>query len=359
MFNISSINPITLSISLFAIYFLYNKFQQTNLRISDLEDILNDKKEHIRTINKKITLTAKLFKIVKKNQLFYHFGIFDNDTRINTIPRNETEYKGICMCVLGKKDNKYIKEFISFYKKMGVDKIFLYDNNLRTDEKFEDILKEEIENDFVNISDVRGYYDIQDLVNNDCYQKNRYNYSWIVFFDLDEYIYFKNNKTNLKDFLNHPRFKKCDVIGLNSRFYTDNNYIQYKNESIIKRFSTPSKFQKNEVKSIIRGGLVDFIMEINSPILLNNTCDVKGNIVNLTKTNLIDINYDYAYLRHYYTKTIEEFCNKIKGEDEDEIYNIYQIKMKEFFKINSFSDEKLLFLEKCLNGTKFKNNNGK
>ena len=31
----------------------------------------------------------------------------------------------ICICCLGKEENRYIREFVSFYKKIGVDKIFL------------------------------------------------------------------------------------------------------------------------------------------------------------------------------------------------------------------------------------------
>ena len=354
MFSIKTINPVTLTISLFIMYYLYNKIEENNLYISDLEDQIETKKERIIRLNKKITLTIKLLKIAKKNELYYKHGIFNNDTSIKILPRNETKNKGICMCVLGKLSNIYIKEFISFYKKMGVDKIFLYDNNWRPHEKFESVLKSEVESGFVNITDIRGYYGIQDFVNNECYQRNRYNYSWIIFFDLDEFIYFKDNKTTLKDFLYHPKFNNCDVIKLNWRFYTDNDYLRYKNESVIKRFSTPSKYQRRDIKSIIRGGLGDFIMEVHSPIFLNNTCDVNGNFINLTKNYLMDLKYDYAYLKHYYTKTVEEFCKKIRGGSANAFNLVYPVRMEGFFHINSITDEKILFLEKCLNVTGLK-----
>ena len=35
----------------------------------------------------------------------------------------------ICVCTLAKNENRYIKEFVEHYKKYGVDKIYLYDNN--------------------------------------------------------------------------------------------------------------------------------------------------------------------------------------------------------------------------------------
>ena len=36
----------------------------------------------------------------------------------------------VCLCTFGKQENRYIREFVSYYKKIGIDKIYLlYDNN--------------------------------------------------------------------------------------------------------------------------------------------------------------------------------------------------------------------------------------
>ena len=35
----------------------------------------------------------------------------------------------VCICTLGKKENRYVREFVEYYEKYGIDKIFLYDNN--------------------------------------------------------------------------------------------------------------------------------------------------------------------------------------------------------------------------------------
>ena len=42
----------------------------------------------------------------------------------------------ICLCTIVKYENKYISEFIEYYKKYGVDKIFIYDNNDINGENF-------------------------------------------------------------------------------------------------------------------------------------------------------------------------------------------------------------------------------
>ncbi len=46
----------------------------------------------------------------------------------------------VCLCTVGKEENKYILEFIEHYKKIGVDKIYLYDNNNIDGEHFEEVI---------------------------------------------------------------------------------------------------------------------------------------------------------------------------------------------------------------------------
>jgi len=43
----------------------------------------------------------------------------------------------ICLCTLGKEENKYVREYINHYFKYGVDKIFIYDNNDINGESFD------------------------------------------------------------------------------------------------------------------------------------------------------------------------------------------------------------------------------
>ena len=45
----------------------------------------------------------------------------------------------ICLCVIAKNENKYLREFVEYYKTIGYNKIFLYDNNDIFGEKFEEV----------------------------------------------------------------------------------------------------------------------------------------------------------------------------------------------------------------------------
>ena len=60
-----------------------------------------------------------------------------------------------------KRENRYIREFVEYYKKMKVDKIFLYDNNEENGETFDEILSDYIKDGYVNITNYRGLNVIQ------------------------------------------------------------------------------------------------------------------------------------------------------------------------------------------------------
>jgi hypothetical protein len=123
------------------------------------------------------------------------------------------------MCTIGKKENIYIKEFVDYYKKLGYNHIFLYDNNDINDERFDEILKTEIKNNFVTIINYRGYKGKKQNPQFDsyknCYQKNHHNYDWLSFFDIDEYLELNPLNQKIQEFLNQKKFNKCQVIKIN------------------------------------------------------------------------------------------------------------------------------------------------
>ena len=101
-----------------------------------------------------------------------------NNKEYNNRTFNKSDIK-VCLCVMGKEENIYAKEFINHYKKLGYNHIFLYDNNDLNGEKFEDVLKEEINERLVSIINYRGKKGkkgkiggIQLEIYYDCYEKN-------------------------------------------------------------------------------------------------------------------------------------------------------------------------------------------
>ena len=60
---------------------------------------------------------------------------------------------------------------------------------------------EYIKNNFIEIINFRGLVSAQLKEYQDCYKNNYKKYDWLIFFDMDEYLFLKNY-TNIKNFLN-------------------------------------------------------------------------------------------------------------------------------------------------------------
>ena len=271
----------------------------------------------------------------------------------------------MCLCIIGKKENIYAKEYIKHYKKLGYKHIYLYDNNDLNEEKFEDILKTEIRNGFVSIINYRGYRGPLDHPQfdayYDCYEKNNKNYQWLSFFDFDEFLELNPKNIKINNFLNNKRYDECENIKINWLIYSDNNLIHYEKKPITKRFTSPNfNIRYNiHIKSTIRGNLkINYWENTKDPHTsqnIFNTCSSSGSIIKYNSPFNDPPDYKNAILKHYHTKTIEEFCNKIKrGRATTKLdLGIKEIlfRLKIFFSINSKTKEKIKIIHQKLNIT--------
>ena len=231
------------------------------------------------------------------------------------------------------------------YEKYGVDKIFLYDNNKEDGEKFEDVINDYIEKGFVKILNWRGISNPVFRVMQDCYDKNKKNYTWLIFYELDEFINLRNY-TNIKIFLNQSKFDKCEVIHLNIINHSDNEKLHYENKSLAERFPAivPLEHSQISVKSILKGNLTDvqitWMHNINDYL---KACNGFGNKSDLEKGN----DFIYYVIDHYYSKSTEEFINKIKRGDawrDDDEYIMHRT--EKYLNQNHITFEKIDMLEK-------------
>jgi hypothetical protein len=262
------------------------------------------------------------------------------------IQLNKKEIK-VCICTIGKQENKYIKEFVEYYEKYGIDKIFLYDNNEKEGEHFEEVIKDYIDKGFVQITNWRGIKLPGKKALKECYMNNNKRFDWLIFYDIDEYIHLKNI-SNIKEFLNDKKFILCNKIYLNWVFHTDNNLLKYDNRSLHERFpeSEPNSLKKNKNyygtgKTIIRGRINN--INIKEVHLLDEkipSCNSYGKIINFTRKNhMKNLDFENYYIDHYYFKSLEEFIQKIKkgdtyfGHDK----NFLKHRLRRYLRINKIT----------------------
>ena len=287
-------------------------------------------------------------KTFKKLYFFlFFFFIFLNLKKI----KNYKEFK-VCICTIGKNENLYAREYVEFYKKIGVNKIFIYDNNERDGEKFDIILNDYIQNEFVDIIDFRGIQAPQLKAMEDCRKKNFRNFDWLIFYDMDEFIFLRNY-SNINDFLKQKIFHKCQRIQLNWFFHTDNNLLNYDNRSLAERF--PQKYKKwigikiggsDGIKSILKGNVN---IKINNVHYLNSnliSCDGFGKFKEIQGISTNESDHYYYYIDHYWSKSTEEFINKLTKGDValGNITYPFNGKIDIYFSINDITLNKINYL---------------
>ena len=260
----------------------------------------------------------------------------------------------ICLCAVAKEENKYIREFIEHYKNYDIDKIYIFDNNDKNGEKLEDVIVDYIKNGFVELIDYKGIKNPQILAYNDCYKRYNKIYDWLIFFDIDEFIFLKDF-TSFKSFLNDKRFDKCNRVQFNWIFFIDNNLLYYEDKPLRERFTEREPIAKGKktggrpgIKSVIRGSINNF--EITCVHILNRhtrSCDGFGKRKKVKNIITIKSDFDFYYIEHYYCKSTEEFINnKLKKSDVFFKDDINMLKIKVYFGYNKITTEKINLIEK-------------
>ena len=295
------------------------------------------------------------FHNISFNQNYLNQYYHDN---VNYLGKKLTYGISVALCVIAKQENLYIKEFVEYYKNLGIKKIFLYDNNDIDGETFNELLMNEVVQNFIEIIDYRGMNSPQIQAYNNCYINNRNTFDWIAFYDVDEFLYLKNF-SNINEFLSLSKFKKCSSILINWRYYGDNDKIYYEPKPLRIRFTKPFEFSKTKKydiyfysasKSIIRGNLN--ITWAHFPHFINSSsiCNPNGSIFN---NPFSTPQYSIAHIKHYSTKSTEEYLIKLfKGNVfMSNFLNIGYLNFwinKYYFLFNKKTKKKLLFIKRII-----------
>ena len=254
----------------------------------------------------------------------------------------------VCVCTIGKLENLYVREYVSHYINYGVDKIFIYDNNDINGERFESVINDYIEKGFVEIINFRSISNPQLKAYQECLNNNYNNYNWLIFYDMDEFIFLKDFRS-IKKYLSQQRFNKCETIQLNMFFHNDNNLLYYENKSLYQRFTKKVERKTETLKSIVKGNIT---ININCVHNINNnlkSCNGFGQFNEKEKALIFTQKPDYIfyYIDHFCFKSTEEFINKLNKGDAffGENFDAKMRKIGWYFDINEIKKKKIVFIE--------------
>lgn len=207
----------------------------------------------------------------------------------------------VALVCIAKNEDNYIKEWVKYNKKLKFDRIFIYQNNWRTNLLDDSIEKIEFDGE---LKQIPAY--------NDFIQKNKKKFDWAAFFDVDEFLVLKKHK-NIKEFIED--YKEFNGISINWALFGDNKIPKVfdENYSVLHRFTKRQRRVHPTVKSIVCLNKIHK-MKIHNPCFDNGTKDV------CVDTNYKEVrgpfnnlgDYETAQINHYFCKTKEEF--KLKCE---------------------------------------------
>ena len=275
--------------------------------------------------------------------------------------------KDIIIVMICKNESRYLKEFIDYHLALGFDRIVIGDNNDINGERYENLLKDYIDKGKVILIDLRGKQGMQKIFYNNLAHYGIY-YEWAAFIDTDEFITFSDTGkaifgNNIKNFLHSRDYVKA--YKLNWRIYGDNGNIEYENKPVIERFPEPLakdvKFhydfpENSHVKSILRYDVpVNFTTNPHGIVECNDYYTPKGIPIN-GGPFYFPLEYDVLYVRHYYTKSLEEWCtNKLGRSYADYLRSdkVDYYPLKDYFLYNEWTPEKAKWLED--HGFKYEN----
>lgn len=231
-------------------------------------------------------------------------------------PKDESDRDKYLVVTCAKNENEYIREWIEHYLNMNFDKIIICDNNDLNDNSLYDTIHDFVEQGVVEIFDCRGMGSFQvQFYSMFCTEGN---YQWCGYFDCDEFLEI-GLYDDIKEYLSTKEDDICIsfhwmVYGSDGNIYKEEGRVQ---DRFKKPVSPISLFTENcFIKSIVKGGdtfkngcwFNGSHLPMTTPMYRHN---IGGYSWNENDSHQIyPPKYKEGYIKHYYTKSFEEWTQK-------------------------------------------------
>ena len=242
---------------------------------------------------------------MKKRQASFRAGLLKAARRLRLT-------KPTCVCAIAKNEAAFIEEWAAFHLAIGIDHIFIYDNE--SDDGLGDLLRSGRWPRSVTVVPWRSVQ--AKAPQREAYRHFIATYSrrfaWVAFLDIDEFFNLKVHETLLA-FLNEQR--RADAIGINWRMFGSSGLQTPSDELVITRFTRaaePGYFINSHIKTIARCRKI-LQPDVHSHHLCDNARFVAPNgEPRLAGVNMLQpvIDLETVQINHYFAKTRAEFAEK-------------------------------------------------
>lgn len=270
---------------------------------------------------------------------------------------------------LAKKESRYVDEWLDYHTKLGFTKIFLINNDNLDDNSLADMADELMNKYPVQIMNLRGYDALKIAGMQKGVYNNVYNemikpagFDWVTFIDLDEFLWFDGK--SVEEYLSQPMFVDTDVIHLNWRVYGDNGNMLYEDKPVLERFSEQApllaKYNGDEiekgitenmfVKSILRVSDKRLFIDVHTCYVENGICRRSNGMPSDCRWSAEQVSTDVNYVRHYITKSLQEYIDRRCVEVSDAAHYITPVEKRIawYFNLNEKTPEKVAYVKERL-----------
>lgn len=265
----------------------------------------------------------------------------------------------VVICAMAKNEHKYINEWVEHYVNLGIDTIYLYDN----DDEDKPLIKDYINPKYLDkvvIKNIRGQKreKLQHDIYTGFYIKYGATFDWCLFCDIDEFLFGINN---FHSWLMQDRFRHSKQIRIKWKLFGDDDLIERDmSKKVVDTFHNEVKHTlnrnlvdkgnlENQGKMIVRGGLSNVV--IRSPHFAS--FKTRDNVIpsvlpsgKITFSKVVidgDYSKEKVYLHHYMTKSLSEFIEQKLGRN-DAVFNS-SVPLDYYWRINKNTPEKINWLK--------------
>ena len=211
----------------------------------------------------------------------------------------------LSLCAIVKNEAPYLPEWIEFYKLVGVEKFYIYDNESSDNTK-------EVLAPYIDAGDVVYTYQPgqaqQVVAYNDAVKKYKNETKWMGFFDLDEFVMPLSTET-IPEFLKDYE-EECGVV-IYWLVYGDNGHKTKTDGLVLERFTAHSEktFSVNTFVKTIANPREIKKMDVHHAIYKSGFArDEKGSFWSEGMGDFPQI--EKIRMNHYFGKSFEEFMQK-------------------------------------------------
>ncbi|MBK7380538.1 MAG: glycosyltransferase family 92 protein [Ignavibacteriales bacterium] len=226
-------------------------------------------------------------------------------------------------CAVSKCEGKYIKDWIDWHKKLGVEKFVIYDEG--SDHETLEVLQRDCWSGLVEYMPTTTH-PVQYQAYTNCIQRYTGKADWILFLDIDEFINpFGLDNYDLRNLLvkfNHPNI---GGVAFPWHCFGTSDSNKYEDRAVWKRitkrihYEDPNCGHSKHIKSIMRPQCVS---NIDDPHWFKtkpgfHTVDMLYRPITISEHRNNYLPMDKVVINHYITKTKEEWFNKVTRGSAD------------------------------------------